>query len=122
MLASFSIVGMLTMTPQSPDWWNSHYRIMMGATECIAVIPFLLLLGFIFGKLFARSPAAHAFASMVTTIAIIFVVTLPDPGAVLIMFRAGPEFFVAFLMGTPVATFLIERVRSRRLERLERNQ
>jgi hypothetical protein len=102
--ASVALLGLLAVwSPFPKGWWMHHMSVVMTDSEILALLPCIVLLGFLMSKLYRVRPVVSAFASLV----IALLATSASPSADLETLRSSLRFFAPFLLGTPLVVFLL---------------
>jgi hypothetical protein len=95
-------------------WWSDHATLIFFVDEVVAYLPFVLILGVVFPKVFRTRPVARALACVLLGLVISNASLLLESPAYLrlaigeILFSNG-----AFLLGVPITIHLLSRSRLR---------
>jgi hypothetical protein len=109
---------LLVHSPFSLGAWKTHSSLLFYASEMIAFVPFILLLGIIFWHLFSSRRILHSFFSVLVALLVSIAAALDDPRAIVGVLTEMPEFWVTYLLGVPGVVYVFDRLRSNyRLER-----
>ena len=111
--------GLLAVwSPWPRGWWLHDFSLVSVTSRILAWIPFVIVLGFIFVRLFKVRPTACALVAMTLTILIALGDTLSDPELLRSTLPFLSQFLVPFLVGPPLIVYILSRLRSN--QRLER--
>ena len=118
-------LGILAVhSPLLLAWWKTHPSLVFFASEAIAFLPFVALLGVTLAKLFATSPVPKAtlkaMLSVAVALAVSYAGTLGDPQLLISTLRESSGLVLAFLLGVPAVAFLAGRMWSN--NRFERSR
>ena len=110
--ATFNVALYLWSLSAVPWWWEHHFRLVSVASETLVVVPCVVGLGLMFGRLYRSRPVLCAFASMALALLVPFAETLRTPERVGPTIRLTWEFFLPFLIGPALIVYLARYARS----------
>jgi hypothetical protein len=112
--STFDVALYLWLLSAMPWWWEHHLRLVSVASEMLAVVPCVVGLGLMFGRVYSSRPVLCALASMALALLVAFAETLRTPERVGPTIRLTWEFFLPFLVGPALIVYLARFVRSNR--------
>ena len=110
--ASILLSLLAIWSPWPHAWWSNHFFVAVIESEVIVLLPTVVVLAFLFSRIYRTRPALSAFLSMTVAVVITSFDTLRHPDQIAVTARITWGFFVPLLLGPPVLICLGSLMRS----------